>query len=91
MPDFLTVKEAAARARVSEPIVRGWVRDRLLAHFRLGARGRRGKIAIAAEDLDGLLASFRVVAASANEPASKPGPTSVPAARRKPVLKHLRL
>lgn len=90
MPDFLTIKEAAARARVSEPTVRGWVRDRLLAHFRLGAKGRRGKIAIAAEDLERLLDSFRVAAAPVNVPANEPVPKPVEAAR-KTVLKHLKL
>jgi excisionase family DNA binding protein len=83
---FLSVKEAAARAGVSEATVRSWIRDSMLAHFRLGAKGRRGKILVAAQDLDDLLASFRVVAAPANEPQRKP----VPAAR-KPVLKHLKL
>ena len=86
MTTFMTIKEVAARARVSESIVRGWVRDGSLPHFRLGATGRRGKIVIAVEDLDGLLASFRVVAA----PGSEPGPKPVPATR-KPSLKHLKL
>jgi excisionase family DNA binding protein len=84
MTTMLTIKEAAARARVSESLVRGWVRDGSLAHFRLGAKGRRGKIAIAAEDLDGLLASFRVVVVRTQQPERKP-------AQRQPVLKHLRL
>lgn len=84
MTTLLTIKEAADRARVSESLVRGWVRDGSLAHFRLGAKGRRGKIAIAAEDLDGLLASFRVVVVV--EPQRKPAQ-----AARQPVLKHLRL
>jgi excisionase family DNA binding protein len=90
MTTLLTVKEAAARARVSEPIVRGWIRDGLLPHYRLGAKGRRGKIAVAAEDLDSLLASFRVAAVptkvTRNATTPKPLPTSP-----KPVLKHLRL
>ncbi len=91
MTTLLSVKEAAARARVSEATVRGWVRDRLLAHFRLGAKGRRGKVVIASEDLDGLLASFRVVAAPLqNEPANKPVPKPVPATRKQ-ALRHLRL
>ena len=80
---MLTVKEAAERACVSESLVRGWVRDGSLPHFRLGAKGRRGKIAIAPEDLDGLLASFKVT-----QP--QPAPVKAPAPR-KPVLKHLRL
>ncbi len=90
MTTFFSVKDVSARTGASEAIVRGWIRDRLLAHFRLGAKGRRGKIAIAAEDLDGLLASFRVVAARPNEPANESVPKPVPAAR-KPALKHLKL
>ena len=84
MTTTLTIKEAAARARVSETLVRGWVRDGSLPHFRLGAKGKRGKIAIAPEDLDALMASFRVVAVSVQRPERKP-------AARQPVLKHLRL
>lgn len=86
MNAFLTVKEAAARGRVSERLVRGWLQDGLLPHFRLGAKGRRGKIAIAPEDLERLLASFRVEPKREEEPAAKP--TS---ARPRSVLKHLRL
>lgn len=90
MGKLLTVKEVSARTGASEAIVRGWIRDRLLAHYRLGGKGRRGKIAVAAEDLDRLLVSFRVAASSpheaASEPVTKPLSTSP-----KPVLKHLRL
>lgn len=86
MTSWLSVKEAAARAGVSESIVRGWLRDGSLAHYRLGAKGRRGKIAISVEDLDGLLASFRVVTPQVNESQRQPAPPA-----RKPILKHLRL
>ncbi|MDY3551486.1 helix-turn-helix domain-containing protein [Gemmata sp. JC717] len=84
MNTLLTIKEAAARARVSETIVRGWVRDGSLPHYRLGAKGKRGKIAIAPEDLDALVASFRVVVVQVKPPERKP-PSG------QPVLKHLRL
>lgn len=86
MSQFFSVKEVAGRTGVSEAIVRGWIRDGLLPHYRLGAKGRRGKIAVAAEDLDSLLASFRVDLKPAPKPAVKPSPVS-----RKPVLKHIRL
>ena len=61
----LTVKEAALRACVCEALVREWVASGQLAHYRLGAKGRRGKIMIAVEDLDGLLAELRARAGSA--------------------------
>lgn len=77
---MLTVREAAARAEVSESIVRGWIKDGL-AHFRLGAKGKRGRIKIAVEDLDGWLAAFRV-----EKGGTKPARRALAAA-----LKHLKL
>lgn len=80
---MLTVAEAAGRARVCESIVRHWVVSGQLPHYRLGRKGKRGKIVIAVEDLDGLLASFKV-----SGQAAVPAPTP---RKPKPVLKHLRL
>jgi hypothetical protein len=76
----LSVKEAAAHARVCESVVRGWIKSGLLPHYRLGLK--RGKIAIAIEDLDGLLAGFKVAK-------KEPEPTKAPAP--KSAFKHLRL
>ena len=41
------VGKAAEHVGVSEKTVRGWVADVAFPHFRLGASGSRGKIAIA--------------------------------------------
>jgi excisionase family DNA binding protein len=57
----LTVTEAALRACVSESLIYAWCSDGTLPHTRLGRKGKRGVIRIAAEDLDGMLASFTVV------------------------------
>ena len=56
----LTAKQAAERAGVSAGLVYRWCQEGVLAHYRLGGSGRRGKILIAPTDLDTLLASFRV-------------------------------
>lgn len=80
---LLTVKAAAAKAGVCASIVYGWVGRKLLPHFRLGTPGKRGKIAIAAEDLDAFLQARRV---GAEQP--KPAPAPKPQAVR---LEHLRL
>jgi len=77
----LSVKEAAKYACVSEALVRGWLREGGLPHFRLGAKGRRGHYRIAREDLDNFLASFRV---------TKTGPEPVKALARQ-VLSHLKI
>lgn len=79
---MLTVAEAAKHARVCESIIRQWVASGALPHYRLGAQGKRGKIMIEVEDLDGVLASFKV---SKREPEPKKAPAP------KHVLKHLRL
>ncbi|MDB5306070.1 MAG: hypothetical protein JWO38_272 [Gemmataceae bacterium] len=50
----LTVKAAAARVGVSEGLIRKKIADGVIPHFRLGPKGKRGKIVIAPADLDGL-------------------------------------
>jgi hypothetical protein len=77
----LTVKEAALHACVSESLIRLWVRTQLLPHYRLGAPGKRGKILIEVEDLDGVLASFKIGK-------KEPEPPKAPA-HSQHVLKHL--
>lgn len=78
---MLTVAEAATRASVCESVVRGWIKSGQLPHYRLGMK--RGKIAIAVEDLDGLLASFKVGK-------KQPEPVKAPAPRPS-SFKHLKL
>lgn len=60
MGEFITVREAAARARVSRSLVYAWCEERRLPHVRVGARGKRGRILIRPEDLEALLTEFRV-------------------------------
>ncbi len=80
---MLTVKQAAERACVSEGLIRGWVAAGQLPHFRLGAKGKRGKIIIDETDLDGVLASFKVGR-------KEPEPKLAPAAPRS-AFHHLKL
>src|SRR6185312_9948945 len=61
---MLTVKQVAERLGVSESLVRSWIRDRALPHYRVGAKGRRGKIVVAQEDLDQFLALLRISASN---------------------------
>jgi excisionase family DNA binding protein len=49
---YLSVREVAARAGVSTGLVYGWVSSGRLPYYRLGGKGRRGKIAIDGADLD---------------------------------------
>ena len=55
----MTVKEAAARVGVSPSLVYTWCRDRRLAHYRVGAEGRRGRIRIDPADLDRVIRECR--------------------------------
>ena len=57
---YLTVKEAAERARVSRSLVYTWCDERRLPHVRAGAAGKRGRILIRPEDLDALLKECEV-------------------------------
>jgi len=77
---FLSVREAAARAGVSEGLVYGWVSSGRLASYRLGGHRRRGKIAIACADLDTFLAECRV---EAEQPKAAPPP------RKREEFRHL--
>jgi len=78
----MTVKEAAGRAAVSEALIYAWCADGTLPHTRVGRRGKRGHIRIAAEDLDGVLAAFRV--------GGRPPPPAAPAVTP-PRPRHIRL
>ena len=81
---MLTVKQAAERLGVCQSLVYGWVESRRLAHYRAGAKGRRGRVLIAEADLDSFLESLKV---EADGPVRKP--ISLPA--RKLELRHLSL
>jgi excisionase family DNA binding protein len=76
----LSVREAAARAGVSEGLVYSWIGTGMLSCYRLGAKGKRGKIVIAVADLDAFLARCRVEA-------EKPKPLSPPRSRQE--FRHL--
>jgi hypothetical protein len=61
---WLTPRQAAKCAEVSVSLVYQWCDERLLTHFRLGGRGKRGRIMIDEEELDTFLDSCRVRADS---------------------------
>lgn len=56
----LTVRQAAGHAEVSESLIYAWCNDGTLSHSRIGRKGKRGHIRIAIEDLEIVMASFRV-------------------------------
>lgn len=60
MEHRITVKQAAERAGVSPALVYQLCDERRLTHFRVGGRGRRGKILIDPEDLEAFLATCKV-------------------------------
>ena len=80
---MLTVRQVAERANVCERVVRGWVKDGLLHPYRVGSKGKRGKVLIRDSDLEALLESFRV--------ADRPGPPARNVSSKPLKLKHLTL
>lgn len=78
---MLTVKGAADHATVSEALIRVWLADGTLPHFKFGASGRRGHIRILLEDLEATLAAFKV---GKRKVETRPAPTGF-------VPKHVRL
>lgn len=78
----MTVLEVAERVGVCPSLVYGWVEYRALAHYRLGGKGKRGRILVDEADLEAFLQGCRVEPAAV-VPAMKPQV-------RKPKLKHIR-
>lgn len=63
---LLNVPEAAERAKVSETLIRRWTTvEKRLPYFRLGGRGKRGKLVIDSVDLDSFLDTLKVRAEEA--------------------------
>jgi excisionase family DNA binding protein len=60
MERLLSPKEAAERMGVSVSLIYSWCEERRLAHYRVGGKGRRGKIMISPRDLDSFVESLRV-------------------------------
>jgi excisionase family DNA binding protein len=56
---LLTVKQASELAGVSDSLIYEWCTEKLLVHYRLGAKGRRGKVMIDDKDLETFLAACR--------------------------------
>ena len=81
---MLSVKQAAVRLKISQALVYGWIADGLLVHYRLGRKGRRGKIGILEADHDALVASLRVVPKA---PVAQP----VKAVQPRGTFKHLKI
>jgi hypothetical protein len=79
---MLTVKQLASQAGISANLVYQWCQAGDLAHIRLGAAGRRGKILISEADWAAFLAARRVAGSG-----SRAGTVARPA----PRFKHVKL
>ena len=55
----MSVKQAAERIGVSDSLVYEWCSAGRLVHFRLGRKGKRGKVLIDEKDLEAFLAACR--------------------------------
>jgi excisionase family DNA binding protein len=62
MEKLLTVNEAAERVGVSISLIYEWCETRRLVHYRLGGKGKRGRIGIRPADLAQFIDSLRVEA-----------------------------
>ena len=80
---LMTPKQAAERACVSLGLIYQWCQSGALPHLRVGSPGRRGKILIEGNDLDGYLASFKVTSEVSN---TVPAPSPA-----KSTFRHLRI
>ena len=77
---LLNVPEAAERANVSESLIRRWTTlEKRLPHFRLGGRGKRGKLVIDSSDLDSFLDTLKVT--GGERIIASPPPTLTPTFR----------
>ena len=57
---MMTVKEAAARACVSESLIYAWCHAGILPHARFGRPGKRGTIRIEATDLETVIQTMKI-------------------------------
>lgn len=57
---MLTVRQVAERLRISPSLVYSWCDDHLLPHYRMGGKGKRGKILIEEAALEAFLQSRKV-------------------------------
>ena len=57
---MLTVKQVSERLRISPSLVYSWYEAHLLPHYRMGGKGRRGKILIEEAALDAFLQSRKI-------------------------------
>lgn len=65
LPMKLTPQQAAERLGVSRSLIFQLCREQRLTHYRVGGRGKRGRILIDEADLDALLTECRVSAQKA--------------------------
>ncbi len=80
---MMTVKEAAARACVSESLIYAWCQAGVLPHARFGRTGRRGTIRIEAADLETVIQTMKASGA--------PRGGNRRAVPNHPPLKHIKL
>jgi excisionase family DNA binding protein len=65
---MMTVKQVAARLRISASLVYGWCEDHMLPHYRMGGQGKRGKILIEEAALIAFMQSRKVEGGVGNCP-----------------------
>lgn len=66
---MLTVKQVATRLRISDSLVYSWCEDHMLPHYRMGGKGKRGKILIEEAVLDAFMQSRKVESGHGDCPA----------------------
>jgi excisionase family DNA binding protein len=66
---MLTVKQVAERLRISASLVYCWCEDHMLPHYRMGGKGKLGKILIEEAALDAFLQSRKVESGASDSPA----------------------
>ncbi|QEL17404.1 helix-turn-helix domain-containing protein [Limnoglobus roseus] len=74
----LSVKQAALAIGVCESLIRDWCADGMLPHYRVGRKGKRGKILISTSDLAAFLEQLKIAPAEPkfvnSSTSSAPGP-----------------
>ena len=76
MSQKLTVKQAADLVPTSQSLVYQWVKEKVFTVYRVGGRGRRGKILIDDAEFRAFLESLKVLPAAVSAPTSSGSPAS---------------
>lgn len=66
---MLTIRQVAKRCNVSESLVYAWTQSGILPSYRFGREGKRGRVMVDENELEGFIAGMKAPARAEEAPA----------------------